>query len=83
MHGSRTTYASFTGDSLEDFRRNCIEGKVVAIHDGPVSTEVTVATPAGERIVSSITTTSAKALGLKGAKAYAVIKASNVMLAVD
>ena len=57
--------------------RNCIEGKVVAIHDGPVET------PAGERIVSSITTTSAKALGLKGAKAYAVIKASNVMLAVD
>ena len=53
-----------------------------ALH-GPVSTEVTVETPAGERIVSSITTTSAKALGLKGAKAYAVIKASNVMLAVD
>lgn len=64
--------------------RNCIEGKVVAIHDGPVSTEVTVETPAGERIVSSITTTSAKALGLKvGSKAYAVIKASNVMVAVD
>lgn len=58
--------------------RNCIEGKVVAIHDGPVSTEVTVETPAGERIVSSITTTSAKALGLKGAKAYAVIKASTL-----
>ena len=64
--------------------RNCIEGKVVAIHDGPVSTEVTVETPAGERIVSSITPTSAKALGLKvGSKAYAVIKASNVMVAVD
>ena len=64
--------------------RNCIEGKVVAIHEGSVSTEVTIETPAGERIVSSITTTSAKALGLKvGAKAYAVIKASNVMLAVD
>lgn len=45
---------------------------------------MTIETPAGERIVSSITTTSAKALGLKvGAKAYAVIKASNVMLAVD
>ena len=64
--------------------RNSIEGKVVAIHEGPVSTEVTIETPAGERIVSSITTTSAKALGLKvGAKASAVIKASNVMLAVD
>lgn len=64
--------------------RNCIEGKVVAINEGPVSTEVTIETPAGERIVSSITTTSAKALGLKvGSKAYAVIKASNVMVAVD
>lgn len=64
--------------------RNSIEGKVVAIHEGPVSTEVTIETPAGERIVSSITTTSAKSLGLKvGGKAYAVIKASNVMVAVD
>lgn len=64
--------------------RNCIEGKIVAINEGPVSTEVTIETPAGERIVSSITTTSAKALGLKvGSKAYAVIKASNVMVAVD
>ena len=64
--------------------RNCLEGTVVAITEGPVSTEVTIETAAGERIVSSITTTSAKALGLKvGSKAYAVIKASNVMLAVD
>lgn len=63
--------------------RNCIEGKVVAIHDGPVSTEVTVATPPANASSPSITTTSAKALGLKGAKAYAMIKASNVMLAVD
>ena len=63
--------------------RYCIECKFVATHDGPVSTEVTVETPAGERIVSSITTTSATALGLKGATAYAVIKASTVKLAVD
>ncbi|WP_410100284.1 TOBE domain-containing protein [Sutterella wadsworthensis] len=35
-------------------------------------------------MVSSITTTSAKNLGLKvGGKAYAVIKASSVMVAVD
>ena len=64
--------------------RNCIEGKIVAINEGLVSTEVTIETPAGERIVSSITTTFAKSLGLKvGGKAYAVIKASNVMVAVD
>ena len=49
-----------------------------------MSCEVTIETPAGEKIVSSITTTSAKSLGLAvGGKAYAVIKASNVMVAVD
>lgn len=64
--------------------RNVLEGKIVEIKEGPVSTEVTIETPAGEKIVSSITTNSAKTLGLKvGGKAYAVIKASNVMVAVD
>ena len=64
--------------------RNCIEGKVIAMHEGPVSTEVTIETPAGEKIVASITTTSAKNLGLAvGGKAFAVIKASNVMVAVE
>ncbi len=64
--------------------RNCLEGKVVHLTEGPVSTEVTVETPAGEKIVSTITTASAKTLGLKvGAKVYAVIKASNVMIATE
>ena len=60
--------------------RNCLEGKIVAIKEGPVTTEVTIETAAGEKIVSSITTNSAQNLGLKvGDKAYAVIKASSVM----
>lgn len=64
--------------------RNTLVGKIVEIHEGPVSTEVTIETAVGEKIVSSITTTSAKNLGLKvGGKAYAVIKASSVMVAVD
>ena len=64
--------------------RNCIEGKIIDLKEGHVSCEVTIETPAGEKIVSSITTTSAKSLGLAvGGKAYAVIKASNVMVAVD
>ncbi len=63
--------------------RNCLKGTIVEIKEGPVSTEVTIETEAKERIVSSITTTSAKNLGLKvGGEAYAVIKASNVMIAV-
>ena len=40
--------------------RNTLVGKIVEIHEGPVSTEVTIETAAGEKIVSSITTTSAK-----------------------
>lgn len=64
--------------------RNCLEGKIIDIKKGPVSTEVTIETSAGEKIVSSITSTSAESLGLKiGDKAYAVIKASSVMVAVD
>ena len=64
--------------------RNCLQGKVVAIKHGPVSTEVTIETAAGEKLVSSITSTSAENLGLKvGDTAYAVIKASSVMIAVD
>lgn len=64
--------------------RNCLEGKVVSIKKGPVSTEVTLETAAGEKIVSSITTASAESLGLDvGVKAFAVIKASSVMVAVE
>ena len=40
--------------------RNCLEGKVVSIKKGPVSTEVTLETASGEKIVSSITTASAE-----------------------
>ncbi|WP_368661020.1 TOBE domain-containing protein, partial [Sutterella sp.] len=43
-----------------------------------------IETKAGEKIVSTITSGSAESLGLKvGAKAYAVIKASAVMVGVD
>ena len=64
--------------------RNTLEGYITAIKNGPVSTEVTIETAAGEKIVSSITTTSADNLGLEvGKTAYAVIKASSVMVAVE
>ena len=63
--------------------RNTLEGKIVEIKKGPVSTEVPFETAAGEKIVSSITTTSADSLGLEvGKTAFAVINASNVMVAV-
>lgn len=64
--------------------RNVLSGKVVSIVRGPVSTEVTLEIAPGVRITSTITSTSAEALGLKeGAQAHAVIKASSVMIGID
>lgn len=64
--------------------RNVLAGTVKAIHEGPVSTEVVIEVAQGVEIVSTITTGSAKNLGLKvGGKAHAIIKASSVMVAVD
>lgn len=36
--------------------RNCLKGTIIAIKEGPVTTEVTIETEAKEKIVSSITT---------------------------
>ena len=48
--------------------RNVLEGKVVSIKEGPVSTEVTIELACGTQVVSSITSTSAKSLNLGVAK---------------
>ena len=64
--------------------RNQIPGIVKMIKKGPVSTEVVISITGGNEIVSSITTHSAEALKLKeGAKVYAVMKASEVMVGID
>ena len=60
--------------------RNQLEGTVKSVKQGPVSTEVVIDVN-GVEVVSSITTGSAEALGLKvGDKAFAIIKASSVMV---
>ncbi len=64
--------------------RNVLKGQIKKIQSGPVSTEVTLEIARGVQVVASITTTSAKQLGLKeGMQAYAVIKASSVMMGTD
>lgn len=64
--------------------RNVLKGKVMKITNGAVNSEVTLELPNGIRIVSIITKESARTLGLKkGREAYAVIKASSVMIGVD
>ena len=64
--------------------RNMLKGRVVKLVKGAVNSEVTLELPGGNQIVSIITNTSVETLKLKdGVEAYAVIKASNVMIAVD
>jgi molybdopterin-binding protein len=64
--------------------RNTLKGKVKHIEPGAVNAEVTVELPGGMEIVAIITKKSVAELGLAvGKPAYAVIKASSVMLAVD
>jgi molybdopterin-binding protein len=64
--------------------RNVLSATVKSVTHGAVDTEVVFELAPGIEIVSIITKKSAEALGLKpGGEAYAVIKASNVMIGVD
>lgn len=64
--------------------RNVLKGKVKKVTPGQVNTEVILELPGGEEIVAMITKASAENLGLAaGKEAYAVIKASQVIVAVD
>ncbi len=64
--------------------RNQFKGKVVEIKEGAVNGTVKIDIGGGNVISSVITMTSIKELGLAvGKEAYAVIKASSVMVGVD
>lgn len=64
--------------------RNSLKGRIKEIISGAVNCEVVLELPGGSTIVSIITKDAVESLGLKeGQEAYAIIKASNVMLGVD
>jgi molybdopterin-binding protein len=64
--------------------RNTLAGVVRKIERGSVNAEVTLEVAPDITIVSIITLDAVESLGLKvGGKAYAVIKASNVMIGID
>ena len=63
---------------------NMLKGKVKQIKPGAVNTEVVIQLPGGSEIVSIITKESADKLGLVvGKEAYAIIKATNVMIGIE
>jgi molybdopterin-binding protein len=64
--------------------RNVLKGKVVRVTPGAVNSEIVLELPGGAQVVSIITKESTEKLGLaEGKEAYAIIKASNVMIGVD
>jgi molybdopterin-binding protein len=64
--------------------RNVLKGVVKQVTPGAVNDEIIVELPGGQEVVSIITKSSAERLGLAaGKEVYAVIKASNVMIATD
>ena len=64
--------------------RNIIKGKVLEVTTGATTAHVKIDIGGGNVITSSITNEAVAALGLKvGDAAYAVIKASDVMVGKD
>ncbi len=64
--------------------RNQLPGTVTSVTEGAVMAEVVVAIDGGHEIVSAITAESARRLGLtQGKRVVAVIKSTEVMLAID
>ena len=62
--------------------RNCLEGKIREVRKGATTAHVEIELKGGETVISSITNDAVAELGLqKGTQAYAVIKASDVMIA--
>ena len=64
--------------------RNMLKGIIKEIKEGAVNDEIIVELPNGMVITSIITKSSVKNMELElGKEVYAVVKASNVMIAVD
>ncbi len=64
--------------------RNSLKGTIKSIEDGAVNSQIIVELSSGVEVVSIITKDSAQRLNLsEGKTVYAVVKASDVMIATD
>lgn len=64
--------------------RNVIKGRVVSVTKGATTAHVRIEIAPGEVITAAITNEAVESLAIgEGKPAYAVIKASDVMVAVD
>lgn len=65
--------------------RNTLKGEVISIQPGAVNAIVIIELPDGQLVTSSISIQALKDLDLRrvGQQAYAVVKASDVMIGID
>ena len=64
--------------------RNTLKGTVKQVTPGVVNTEIVIELSPGVEIVSIITKSSGESLGIEvGKEVYAVVKSTDVMVAVD
>lgn len=69
---------------MEVSARNALKGTVKKVVDGAVNAEVILEIAPGVEVTAIITKSSAEKLGLtEGKEAYAIIKSSDVIVAVD
>lgn len=69
--------------TMKTSARNRLFGRVAAVRQGAVNDEVTLDLPGGQQVVATITHESVETLGLQpGMEAFALIKASSVMVGV-
>jgi molybdopterin-binding protein len=75
---------NFEGQIMRISARNQIKGTVVEVKKGATTSHIRVDIGNGQIVTSSITNEAVDDLGIKaGGKATVVIKASDVMIAVD
>jgi molybdate transport system regulatory protein len=69
---------------MKSSARNQFSGVVAAVREGAINDEIELEIAPGQRLVSTVTRESRRALKLEvGAKALALVKASSVMLVSD
>lgn len=82
--GMTADYALLESIAMKTSARNQFAGTVSAIRAGSVNDEIELAVIGGQRIVATVTRESCIELGLAvGAKAFALVKASSILLMTD
>ena len=83
-HGLTEDYSLMGGIAMKTSARNQFAGTVRTVRDGATNDEIELEVIGGLRIVATLTCESRTDLGLEvGAKAFALVKASSIMLMTD